>query len=210
MGVILLKKQTGISHIFETFHCLTWLCMFLRHQKKNTVYFVKERNSNALWQGRSTKQAKQLFFQDLVGIRSFYIKVQRGRGEGSPGHFASGEEGASSLRPFLGIGKGRQVPTTVLPDLAKNSRRCLDKFEFQIKDNIFKSMFQLLYLGVLCFLWHFYPGCMVISQEGNLKLIAGFLEFHFFLFMLPLSHRASLHAESMTTQGIVLISGFCI
>lgn len=62
MGVIvLLRKQTGISQIFETFHCLTWLCMFLKHQK-NTVYFVKERNSNTLGQGRKAKQAKGAVF----------------------------------------------------------------------------------------------------------------------------------------------------
>lgn len=70
-------------------------------------------------------------------------------------------------------------------------------------------MCQLLYLGILYFLWQSYPHSRVISthtsQDGNFNLIVAFLEFHFFLFMLRLSHFALLKAESDYTGDIIII-----
>lgn len=51
------EKANSNLTFFETFRCLTQLWKFLGHPKR-PIYFVKERNSDRVGQGKSTEQAK--------------------------------------------------------------------------------------------------------------------------------------------------------
>lgn len=126
MGVIVLRKANSNLTFFETFHCLT-----------RPVYFVKERNSDIVGQGRSKQK------QGLVGIWTSYIKGGRGRGRGqwsSPSyHLASEEERGFSRSSFsfpvwdvcvVSPQKGEVGPSCNIARLTNNSTRYLGKFEF--------------------------------------------------------------------------------